>query len=134
MPAYSRYLESTGQILSVFTCPPDYVSLQLDTGEAALEGEGDQATQYVVDGEFADRPASPATCDKSTVAADGVEEVTLGNLEADWTIRAATRNGTIYFGPFSGSDLAITFSAPGTYELRVMHWPSQDAIFTVVAS
>lgn len=53
---YTRYKLDTGEITGAGMCSAADVEFQALDGEGVLEGLASDATQYVVNGEFADRP------------------------------------------------------------------------------
>lgn len=96
----------------------------------------DPAVQYV-DPETAtlrERPACPAEIDRTKIAADGAEVVTLSGLPVPATVIVA-RDGLNRARVIAVPDGELVWDTdlPGTYTFTVQGWPWRDGLFTVTA-
>ena len=53
---FTVYNQSTGEILRTITAPEEIVLLNVAVGEAYLPGDGNAATQVIVDGQIVSKP------------------------------------------------------------------------------
>jgi len=82
------YDYDTGIIKRVVNCPDDNVNLQLDAGEAVVEGFADDSKQMVVDGQIVDKDA-PGDAEKNAQALHKLRKMRNDMLkQCDWTILA----------------------------------------------
>ncbi|SHM10748.1 hypothetical protein SAMN05216428_1146 [Nitrosospira sp. Nsp11] len=73
------YETTTGAIVRSGQCQDDMLDSQSRSGETAIEGEADDATQYVDSGVVSSRPTITATWSKLEVIANGSDTTTLGS-------------------------------------------------------
>lgn len=76
----------TGVIKRVVNCPDNNVNLQLEAGEAVVEGFADDSKQMVVDGQIVDKDA-PSDEEKNTQALHKLRKMRNDMLkQCDWTV------------------------------------------------
>lgn len=85
-------------------------------------------TQYVANGVLTNKAAGVAAIDRTSVAADGVDFVTLSNLPQPCTVQV---NAARY--PVPDGVLQLTFNQPGAYTVTVSAAPFLDQGFQVAA-
>lgn len=138
MTDFFVYLDS-GVIVRTGTAPESMVDIQAQPDERVKAGSADQATQYVIvdadpaNDELADKQAMPATIDKTTITADGVDAVTISAPAVPLQI---TLSGPMA-DAWSDSDGSIQWATnmPGEYTLRLSGAVEYlDASFDVTAS
>lgn len=128
--------DAVGRILRTGSAPGDLVPLQSGAGESVFAGSADPINDYIANVTTAPtataRPESPVTLDKTSVAADATDTVTLSNVAAGAAISItgpASGGGT-----GDGNPVHLTFAAPGVYRIRVSHFPDRDFEATVYAA
>jgi hypothetical protein len=85
MKKITIYKVDTGEIQRVVTCPDDSIELQLQPGEALLEGDSNDETQKVVDGALVDKDP-PSTEELNTKVLRQVRDRRNDQLgQTDWT-------------------------------------------------
>lgn len=108
---YYVYDTLTGEILRTGSCSESDVSLQPQEGESVGVGEAADDVHYVLDGKPELRIPCPYNRTKSTITADGVDEVNFYGLPANCTV--------IWPDEFESviNDGSIQYSVdyPGTY-------------------
>jgi hypothetical protein len=110
---FVKYDPATGRIQWLGTVPRSMLELQ---GEGVIEGTASLLTDYVKDGVVTARPENPATL-------SGMTLLTLPN-PCVITVQGVAHDCT--------DDTAdLSFSQPGTYEVRVSAFPMLDATFQV---
>lgn len=123
------YNNTTGAILRTGECPDADLALQAQTGETAIEGEANDATQYIDGGSVVSRPALTAVWNKSSVTANGSDTATFGSTLPNPTIvTVVVPDGaetppaeTVTIGTFSfatpvAGEYTITVSPPFPYK------------------
>lgn len=108
--------DSEGRILRTGYCPVDSIPLQAATDETAVEGVADIDTQYVDTrtGEVKEKPNLPVEVDKTTMAADGIDTVTLANLPESVVLMEYSHYN-IDDGLFE-----FTVDLPGEYLIKIL--------------
>ena len=85
MKTITVYKASTGEITRVVTCPDDVIHLQLNAGEALVEGFSNDATQKVVEGVIVDKEP-PSDLELNAVALRELRNIRNESLaSSDWT-------------------------------------------------
>ncbi len=85
MKTITVYKASTGEITRVVTCPDDAINLQLNAGEALIEGFSNDATQKVVEGVIVDKEP-PSDLELNAVALRELRNIRNESLaSSDWT-------------------------------------------------
>lgn len=117
------YRGDTGEIVRRVSAPPSMVEIQCGEGEGWRLGVADDCTHYIdpVDpSQILERPAMPASLDKSAIRANGLEIATITAPEgAAVTVR----------GPLTGEEImdadgiAFTTNLPGRYSIRAELFP-----------
>jgi hypothetical protein len=110
--------DGTGRILRYGSCPTDLIEVQAGAGETAIEFDGQvsDATNYFNGTEIVARPANPAT-----LSGMDIIDVPDGSvLEIE---------GTRY--PVTGTTVHLSFTFPGTYDVRLFSFPWLDTSFEV---
>lgn len=127
---------AVGQILRTGSAPAQMVDMQAAEGEYAFAGNADQLSQYITDptgaASVAERPASPITVDKTSVAADATDTVTLSNVAVG--AQVSVTGPVSLSGAGDGSDVVLTFATAGTYTVRVTNFPDLDFEATINAA
>lgn len=108
--------DSAGRILRSGKCQEDCLEAQARAGEFVLEAESDDLTDWVTGGQITQRPANPATLDRSM----------LTNLPTPCVIKI---NNDSY--DCADSTAQLDFTYPGKYKIRVTAFPYLDAAFDV---
>lgn len=91
-----------------------------------------QKNHYVKDGQLVDRPTTPATLNKVTLAADGVDVVTMSDVPDGSFAATNIVTKEAVTGAISGIDTFST-TIPGTYEIKIESWPYLDFEATIEA-
>lgn len=106
-------------------------------GQAVIEAPGarpdDVGAYRVVGGALQAKAALPATLDKSTIAANGVDTATITGIPATARLRITDVNGTTT-READGTALEITADAAGDIAVAVSLFPYQAHTFTVTAT
>ena len=111
--------DSSGMILRSGICQEDMVSYQAQSPEeSVIPFMSDGSSQYVVDGDIAERPDSPVTVDKITFLGDGLDAVTLSNVPVGSVVSIGSQVHTV-------DDGAVEFATylPGSYAIKVDAFP-----------
>ena len=127
---FTEYELATGRLGGTFSIRPSEASLQaLAAGRALLPGRFAAASQYVretLNGpEVFARPDMDPAFDKTRIAADGIEIITLSNLPDPCRIVYAGP-GFAEEGEVSGGSVEFTTDASGTHTVTVSAWPYLD--------
>lgn len=129
------FIVETGAIVRVGDCPDTELDNQAGEGEAVLAGTADMATEHVVASEVSPRPAASWSADKTSFAADGVDEVMVSgalNGAAYWVRKQdgeLVGRGLIIGGAFS-----FTTTDPGVYEITIEAFPELKTTVQVTAT
>lgn len=128
------YHVATGRILAT----ADYDD-QGDSGppgpRAAEFGQVDPITHYVPGGEITARPANTTQLNSTVVTADGVSELLLTSVPnpSRVTVRNVLETSAPFVADVIDGELHITINRPGSYEIKVDSFPTQDVMFAVQA-
>ena len=118
---FTEYNSATGKIGGVhsgFSSTEEALAgLFWEGMDAVVEGDYDNLSYYILNGQPTERPASPVT----------LSDLTLLGVPTGSTL---TINGVSY--PAEG-DVELEFPLPGTYRLRVECWPYKDWEGEVIA-
>jgi len=113
-----RYLicSPEGEIRRSTTCPESQVAIQMAADEYVVEGEANDVTQYVdtVTWEVKDKPPLPAVLSKTTLAADGVDSITVSGLPVPCQVVLDKVQYEVPDGEFE-----FTVDLPGEYTLSI---------------
>lgn len=129
--------DNTGKLIRTGFCPDFMINAQASAqGENVINQAAVLDTQYIADINnpvLTDRPANPATIDKTTVAGDGIDVVVFSNLpdSAEMTVKATGVN--IKHSP-AGSSESVDFDLPGSYTVSVHAFPYLDYEVTINAT
>ena len=119
---WTEYNSSTGQIGGVHsglaTAEEAKAQVFLQGVDAVVEGEYDNRTHYILNGEPTERPASPVTRTDLTL-----QGVPAGSTLTIASASLSTSNGERYDAE---GEVELEFPLPGTYRLRVECWPYKD--------
>lgn len=110
---FAKYDPTNGRILFVGEVPDSMIELQ---SGPLYEGEANQLTQYIVDGELHDRPANP------TVVTGSV----LTNVPVPATLKV---DGVVY--QTNEATIELDFPNPGTYKIVVESWPHLNGEYEI---
>ena len=125
MNTYYAYEISTGRITHVFRCPADQVARQLVPGETYAEGQPDQRSEYVVDGELTARPLMDLT----------VPGLVIYGVPAGTRFKIKNSTGAyIYSGVCDDGVLELADPDPEIYTIRLDCFPYQRTTVTIDAS
>lgn len=114
------YKTSNGMILRSGECPDSDLALQASTGEAAIEGEANDDTHYIVGGVVTARPALTATWNKTTVGANGIDTATFGlNLPNPTQVLVTVPDGAVTPVPENVTTGTFSFATPVAGEYTV---------------
>lgn len=108
--------DASGEIVRTGTCPRGMLRIQNRSGETALEGMADDATQYydVRDKVLRQKPVIEPVIDKEYVVADGIDEISLSGLPVPCVVHI---NGEDI--PVDDGSLELSIDQPGVYRVRV---------------
>lgn len=109
--SYVVYDPHTGRITKAVTCPPSAIELQCGKDEKYLEGVIASDAYYVLNQRITPRPTAPIEVKEHTLY--GVPKGALINIE-DETYLA------------DGGPVELSFELPGSYLIRISHWPYLD--------
>lgn len=110
--------DATGKIVLTGLVPPKMIAYQvIPAGGSLVEGVASIAADYILNGVITPRPVNPTTLtglkllnvpnpSTVTIAADGAVQVTDGEVD-------------------------MSFTQPGTYNIKVVSWPFLDGNFSV---
>ena len=111
------YNEQTGEVLRSFsTSDLEAVTLNLQTGEQAIDVNESIVNPFVLDGELVERPVNPATLNGTVI-----ENVPVGAAVSFGDQSAIVDDGT--------AELEFQFS--GTYSVTVSYFPYLPKTFEV---
>jgi hypothetical protein len=125
---FAVYEQSTGRLMNHYDAPNPQE--QCMPGQCVVEGWPDQQLFWVADSEIVPRQPHPCQIDKTSIHANGLDEITI----------AAVRPGsdvTIY-GPIGSSspitethrvddgEIAISLALPGEYTISIQCFPLLD--------
>lgn len=125
---------ATGRILAT----ADYDD-QGDSGppgpRAAEFGQVDPVTHYAPAGEITARPANPVQLDSTVVSADAVTALHLTNVPnpSKVTVTNVLEVAPPFIAEVVDGFLDITFNRPGSYNIKVESFPTQDVSFAIQA-
>jgi hypothetical protein len=121
MKAFTRYSTVDGYIQSIGICQDSVYDEETVPGFATILGQGNQVTQYVdlVTEELTDKPAGTIDADKSTVAADGVEIVTLSGFDIGDIVHMALDGVPVNLFVYAAEYEELTFDVTGLYTFYV---------------
>lgn len=110
--------DSAGRILRYGSCPSDLVSGQAQAGETAMAFANpvEDTTHYHNGTTVVTRPTNPAS----------LSGMTISNVPSGSTIEI---EGVRY--PVEGSTVNLSFTYPGTYEVKLLSFPAVDTLFEV---
>lgn len=115
--SYAIYKVNSGEILRIAATatPAEHC---IDGTESWVEGSPDDRFAYVLGGSIVDKPTMPATIDKTTVTADGIDFVTISNLPNPSTVSVSGQTVVVEDGT-----LTIKVGYPRDYLVEVESWP-----------
>ena len=103
--------------------------IQGGANESVLEGIANDETQYIVNEIITNKVENPATIDKTTLIADGVDAATISVLPNPSLIYVNDEIYTVIDGVFG-----FTVDTPGNYIVRCTAFPYLIKEFIVNAS
>lgn len=113
----------SGEILSVLIGDRP-VAAELPENSAWIDGEGDWAAQYVVDGAITNRPNFMLTLSPLTVSAQ--EQITISNIPVGTKVISPA--GELIIDDPQDTDFSISFMEPGIYTIELSLWPYQTEV------
>jgi len=116
---FAQYDPVTGRIGFAADVPDSMVELQ---GGSIYVGDADPKYDYIVDGQCVPRPQSPVDVPRTTVKADGTDELVLTGVPAGAQLRVTgptPMTGTVD----QAGDVTLTFALAGEYRLAVDAFP-----------
>lgn len=122
---YTKIDLATGKIVEWLTFS-EQVDVELNSSEdfPLIEGHA-SPTAYYLENEFVERPTFTLIADKTTIAPDGSDVITItGVPTGDFDVLLS---GAVSDSWTQSGDIEITVNLPGDYRLRVAQWPYQDA-------
>lgn len=128
------YAQPTGRISQVIHYDSVGYVPALADGESFLVVSGvDIGKDYVLNGEVSERPVQSINLSKNTIAADGVDIVTItGAVDGSELIIKSLATGETVSGPINPVD-SLFSTVTGTLHLTVKKWPYLDWIDTIEA-
>lgn len=111
-------VDSTGAILHWGSVPAFMVDLQEPVaGGSIVKGKGRAETHHVKDGAVQVRNPNPTT----------ISGMQLSSVPNPSTVTIAGGNPTTV----TDGEVELSFTQPGTYDVKVSSWPLLDAVFSV---
>ena len=133
MEIASIYKISTGEIKRIVTGTRSGVIAQIQAGESISFGYADSNTQYVQQSGYVDRPVQQITLSKTSLAADGVDLITISRAVDGSQLTAVNmQTGETVTGAISNNDEFYT-NMPGDIKITISLWPYQDYEVTINA-
>jgi len=126
---YIVYEPCTGKILRSGKCPDNMIGIQAEFGQSVIEGVANDTTQFIDNTVVIDKSENPATIDKATIHADGVDIVTISTLPNPTIINLSGEKYIVSDGVFS-----FTVDTPGAYVINCDAFPYLVKEFIVNAS
>lgn len=114
---------SFGEILSVFSGDRPLPE-EMPVNSAWVDGEGDWATQYIVDGVISDRPNFMLTLSPLTVSTQ--EPITISNIPVGTKINSPA--GELIIDDPQDTNFSISFMEPGSYTIELSLWPYRPEV------
>jgi hypothetical protein len=114
--------DDTGEILRTGNAPVNMVDIQAGDGETAAVGSANDLTQYVLDGVLTDKPEMPIIIDKTSIAANGTDLVTITGVPSG----ALVQVGSLASGEVMDGELYLSFDEVGEYEVTFSLFPYLD--------
>jgi len=116
---FAQYDPATGRIGFVADLPESMIELQ---DGSIYVGDADPKLDYIVGGQCVPRPQSPVGVPRTTVKADGADELVLTGVPAGAQLRVTGPT------PMTGAvdqagDVTLTFALAGEYRLAVDAFP-----------
>lgn len=105
------YNQSSGEIIRVASGPPAFINMQAAAGEAVIEGQGNDETQYVAGGQIVDRPQMPVAVNGTTLTAP---------IGASFNVTGPASASGVVDG---SGEVEFVFSEPGEYTVRLRLFP-----------
>lgn len=136
MKLFIVYDNTSGAILRKGSCADDEVSIQAtELNELVIEGDANLASDYVLGGVITARPANPATINKTTFAADGIDTCVISNMLNPSTVSFVVPSNTDPIDTYTDTDGTLTFSAleAGEYSITLSSFPYLDKVFNLTA-
>jgi hypothetical protein len=113
--------DATGAIQYTGIIPQFMIAAQVPpAGGAIVLGTGNAATDYVASGVITPRPANPTT----------LSGMQLSSIPNPSTVTIAGGSPTTV----TDGEVELSFTQPGTYDVKVSSWPMLDADFSVTQS
>jgi len=127
--------DANGVVLRTGACPRSMLALQMRVDEFVLEGQANDATQYVDIATLTVRDKAPlgGVPNKTTALADGADLVVISNLPNPTTARI-TGPGVSQTVTVTDGTLELTFAAPGTYTVVLSALHRLDQTVTINAT
>lgn len=118
------YRNTDGMILRTGECLFEVLSLQAQTGETAIGGEADDATEYIntTNQSVIARPSLTATWNKTTITANGTDTATLGSSLPNPTIVTVdVPTGAVLPDPeeVTAGSFSLATTISGDYTVRI---------------
>lgn len=124
---YVIYNPLTGAIKRLVNCPESMFTIQIQPGEAGMEGVANDATQYINNGVITDKPQLLANLSKSSIVLS--ESVTISNLPIPATVHIERMKYDVPDG-----ELTVNFNLPGTYRIECSALNYLPQSFEVIVS
>lgn len=123
---FTVYNKKTGKVFDIIEdAPQGYIPI-VEEGYGYVKGLADPHKQYVKDGAIVDRPAVNYTCSSTTITANGVSTVTIGNLPNGFhPCYIKIPDGDIQEIEIDDGILVMTTDYPGEYKVRIDPFPYQ---------
>ena len=117
---------TTGEILSIVTCPEELIPFQAPPGRIWVLGRANLEEQYVVEGAFVDRPSIPIP---------SIKALSVGE---EWEVAGVPFGTKVYIdGEFAGNSdafLTLQFPLPGEWDVQLrpeFPWREASCLVTV---
>jgi hypothetical protein len=122
----------TGHINRISSCPASMASTQAQTGETAIEGTADDATQIidVLTETVIDKSILPSSINKVSILADGIDQIIISNLPNPTFISIEGEGRWIV----SDGLFEFTVDTPGEYEFTCQSPLYLEVGYTINAS
>ena len=133
MMRVSEFITESGRIIMNSTFDSESaMDLNRKSGRDFIDGHHDGSKFYVNSNAITPRPTFTLTADKTSIAADGQEIITISGLpdgECQVMLWGSVNDQWTQEG-----DIQLTANIPGWYQIRVSQWPYQEQEITFNAS
>ena len=137
MSAYI-YEIATGRIAWRYDGPDPAGQVPADHDYIEASGDYDDREFYVAAGAIVPRPPCQAVANKTTIAADEIDTVTISGIPDGAIVLVVFSDEadaeTLYNDEVTDNEMVITVGLPGLYTVTIESFPAQTGGFAIVAT